>query len=95
MIRHRPDLVDDEFEPPADGLEQSIAAIAAQVLQVDLIGRSDSLFDFDATSMDALHICAMIEAESGYQVPPHWLFETDVIADLADRIKAEARPADA
>jgi acyl carrier protein len=88
MNKCRHDLVDSAFEQPVGQLETSIAAIEAQVLQVDRIGRSDSLFDFDATSMDALRICARIEAEAGYHVPPHWLFENDVLADLARRIEA-------
>ena len=97
MSAYRHDVMDSPFEQPDGGLETSIARIAAEVLQVDRIGRSDSLFDFDATSMNALQLCARIEAETGYQVPPHWLFETDVVADLASRIEAEAehRPAGA
>lgn len=95
MIRHRDDLLDSGFEQPVGWLETSVARVAAQVLQVDRIGRSDSLFDFDATSMDALKICARIEAEAGYQVPPHWLFESDVVADLVTRIEAEAPTAEA
>jgi acyl carrier protein len=82
--------MDSQFEPPAGRLEASVAAIAAQVLEVDRIGRSDSFFDFDATSMNALQICARVEAEAGYQVPPHWLFENDVLADLVSRIEAAA-----
>lgn len=72
-------------------LETSVARIGAQVLQVDRMSRSDSFFDFDATSMDALKICARIEAEAGYQVPPFWVFETDVLSDLVSRIEAEAQ----
>lgn len=83
--------MDSEFEQPAGPLETSIAQIEAQVLAVDRIGRSDSLFDFDATSMDAMRICAMIEAEVGYRVPPHWLFESDVLADLVSRIETAAQ----
>ena len=90
MNRHRDELVDSGFEQPVGWLETSVARIGAQVLRVDRIGRSDSFFDFDATSMDALKICAGIEAEAGYRVPPHWLFETDVLADLVSRIEAEA-----
>ena len=90
MKRCRHDLVDSAFEEPAGWLETSIARIAAEVLEADRIGRSDSLFAFDATSMDALQICARIEAEVGYQVPVHWLFESDTLADLVSRIEAEA-----
>lgn len=91
MFRYRHDLLDSGFEQPSGPLETSIARIEAQVLAVDRIGRSDSLFDFDATSNDAMQICAKIEAEVGYRVPPHWLFESDVLADLVSRIEAEAQ----
>jgi len=90
VIRCRDELLDSEFESPAGWLEISVARIGAEVLGVDRMGRSDSFFDFDATSMNALQICARIEAEAGYQVPPHWLFETDVLAELASRIEAAA-----
>jgi acyl carrier protein len=91
MNRHRDDFLDSGFEQPVGWLETSVARIGAQVLQVDRIGRSDSFFAFDVTSMDAMKICAGIETEAGYQVPPHWLFETDVLADLVSRIEAAAR----
>jgi acyl carrier protein len=55
------------------------------------MGRTDSFFDFGGTSMDAIKICARIEAEAGYQMPPHWLFENDVLADLVLRISSEAQ----
>jgi acyl carrier protein len=83
--------VDGGYEQPAGSLETLVARIAAQVLRVDRIGRSDSFFDFDVTSMDAFQICAKIEAEAGYPVPPHWLFENDVLADLVSRIEAQVR----
>jgi acyl carrier protein len=89
--RNRDELVDSVFEQPVGWLETSVAEIGAQVLAVDRISRTDSFFDFDLTSMDALKICARIEAEAGYQVPPYWLFESDVLSDLASRIGAEAQ----
>lgn len=84
--------MDSEFEQPVGWLETSVAGVEAQVLGIDRFGRSDSFFDFDGTSMDAIQICARIEAETGFQVPPHWLFENDVLSDLVRRIQAEAEP---
>jgi acyl carrier protein len=93
VTRRRAELLDSQFEPPAGSLETAVARIAADVLGVDQIGRSDSFFDFDATSMNVLQICARIETEIGYQIPPHLIFENDVLADLASWVElAAARP---
>jgi len=92
VIKYRHELVDSEFDQPVGWLETSVAEIEAQVLRVDRFGRSDSFFDFDGTSMDAIEICTRIEAEVGYRVPLHWLFENDVLSDLVRRIQAEAEP---
>jgi acyl carrier protein len=92
VIRKRHEFVDSEFEQPVGWIEASIAEIEAQVLGIERFGRSDSFFDFDGTSMDAIQVCARIESEVGFQVPPHWLFENDVLSDLVSRIQAEAEP---
>lgn len=91
MTRSRQDFLTTRFEPPGDSLEAAVARIQAEVLGIDRMGRADSFFDFGGTSMDAIKICARIEAEVGYQAPPHWLLENDVLADLVRRIRAEAR----
>lgn len=91
MSKRRQDFLTTDFQPPANSLEASVARIQAEVLGVDRMGRSDSFFDFGGTSMDAIKVCAEIEDETGYQVPPHWLFENDVLADLVLRIGSEAQ----
>jgi acyl carrier protein len=92
VSKPRQDFVTTEFQPAASSLEASVARIQAEVLGVDRMGRSDSFFDFGGTSMDAITICARIEAEVGYRIPPHWLFETDIVAELVLRISSEAQP---
>jgi acyl carrier protein len=90
VTRSRQDFLTTRFEPPGDSLEAAVARIQAEVLGVDRMGRTDSFFDFGGTSMDAIKICARIEAEAGYRTPPNWLLENDVLADLVLRIRAEA-----
>jgi acyl carrier protein len=91
MSKTRQDLVTTEFQPPLGPLEASVARIEAEVLGVDRMGRNDSFFDFGGTSMDAIKICARIEAEVGYRTEPHWLFEYDVLADLVRWIGSQAQ----
>jgi acyl carrier protein len=91
VTKCRQDYVTADFKPPAGALEMAVARIQAEVLGFDRMGRSDSFFDLGGTSMDAIKICARIEAEVGYQMPPQWLFENDVLADLVHRIASEAQ----
>ena len=90
MDKRRQDFVIGEFQPPTSPLEAAVARIQSEVLRVDCMGRTDSFFDFGGTSMDAIKICARIEAELGYLVLPEWLFENDVVADLALRIRSSS-----
>ena len=90
MTKSRQEFLATEYEPPVGPLEALVARIQAEVLGIDRIGRNDSFFDFDGTSLHAIKVCARIEAEAGLPSEPHWLFEQDVIADLAARINSEA-----
>ncbi|MER7186885.1 phosphopantetheine-binding protein [Streptomyces hyaluromycini] len=86
MTGPREDHVDTEFEAPANDLEQGIAAILAEVLSVDRIGRTDSFYDFSGTSLQAIRICVRIEQRLGIKAKPEWLFSHDVVEDLARRL---------
>lgn len=90
MSKSRQDFLTTEFKAPVGSLEVSVARIQAEVLGIDRMGRTDSFFDFGGTSMDAIKISALLEAEAGYQMPPQWLFENDVLADLVLRLISEA-----
>lgn len=94
MIKKRHDYLTTEFEAPATSLEAAVARIQTEVLGFDRMGRTDSFFDLGGTSMDAIKICARLEAELGYQTEPHWLFENDVLTDLVLRITSEAQVCD-
>jgi acyl carrier protein len=78
------------YEQPADELEEEIAAVIAEVLDVDLVGRRDSFYDFGGTSLAAIRICARIERRLGSRVDPAWLLEHDELADFAEQIRLGA-----
>ena len=89
MSESREQFVDHAFEEPHDQVEQSVARIIAEVLDMDRVGRMDSFYDFSGTSLEAIRICARVESELGYQAQPTWLFTSDVVADFASKLQSE------
>ncbi|MFQ6145282.1 phosphopantetheine-binding protein [Streptomyces seoulensis] len=85
----REEVVDSAFEAPADGLEQVVAAIVADVLSFDRVGRSDSFYDLGGTSLQAIRICARIEQRTGRTAYPEWLFTHDVLSEFVAHLKSE------
>jgi acyl carrier protein len=90
MSESREQFVDHPFEEPGGEVEQSVARIIAEVLDIDRVGRLDSFYDFGGTSLAAIKICARLEYEFGWQVQPDWLFISDIVADFAHRVQCES-----
>lgn len=86
MSERREEFIDTEYVAPQGELEACVARILAEVLGVDLIGRNDSFYDFNGTSLQAIRICARIEREAGYRAQPLWMFEDDVLANFVSRL---------
>jgi hypothetical protein len=89
MAEARESFIDGEFEAPAGELEAAVARIAAEVLGVDKIGRTDSFYDFGGTSLQAIRVCARVEKETGYRALPVWIFTHDVLADFVSQLEVE------
>lgn len=89
MSESREQFVDHAFHEPTAGTEAAVSRIVADVLGVDRMGRSDSFYDFYGTSLQAIRICARIEAELGCRAQPAWLFTNDVLSDFAAKLNAE------
>ncbi|BCB89731.1 phosphopantetheine-binding protein [Phytohabitans suffuscus] len=90
MSKSREQLVDNAFEEPDGEVEQSIARVIADVLDIDRVGRTDSYYDFEGTSLAAIKICARLEHERGWRAEPAWLFTSDVVADFARKVQSES-----
>jgi acyl carrier protein len=90
MTESRDDLVDHDYAAPVGELETAVSGIIAEVLGVDRIGRTDSFYDFGGTSLQAIRICARIEAKLGIQAVPLWLFDNDVLVDFVGRLNGAA-----
>ena len=90
MTENRDVVCKTEYEPPADELEEQVAAVIAEVLDVDVVGRRDSFYDFGGTSLAAIRICTRIERRLGFRVNPALLLEHDELADFAEQIRLGA-----
>lgn len=90
MSESREHFVDSEFEEPAGEVEQSIARVIADVLDIDRVGRMDSFYNFGGTSLAAIKICARLEYEFGWHAQPTWLFGSDIVADFAHKVQSES-----
>ncbi|EYT82186.1 MULTISPECIES: phosphopantetheine-binding protein [unclassified Streptomyces] len=90
MTENRDAVCKAEYEPPADELEEVLAAVIAEVLDVDRVGRRDSFYDLGGASLSAIRICARVERRLGIRVDPAWLLEHDELADFAEQIRLGA-----
>ncbi len=93
----RPDL-DTGFVPPRSGLEQAIAAIWAEVLQLERVGNHDPFFDLGGDSLSLTRVHGRLEGHLGITLSIVELFEHPTIHSLARHLEATsespAPPAD-
>lgn len=89
-MQERDLLVESAYEVPAEGLEQDVAKIIAEVLGVDRVGRHDSFFELGGTSMDAIRVCARIERLTDRVVEPSWLLDHDELSDFVGQVEVAA-----
>jgi acyl carrier protein len=76
-----------EYEPPADELEEQVAVVMAEVLNIDRVGRRDSFYDLGGASLAAIRICARIERTFGRRIDPTILLDHDELADFVKHIR--------
>jgi amino acid adenylation domain-containing protein len=77
-----------EHVPPRDALEQTLAEIWADVLNVDEVGAFDDFFDLGGHSLLAARVVSRIRDVFEMELPLAELFTADHLADLAARIGA-------
>jgi amino acid adenylation domain-containing protein len=61
-------------EPPAPGLEQLVAEVWQELLQVDRVGADDNFFELGGNSLLSLRAVTKIEARTGCRLQPRILF---------------------
>lgn len=71
------------FEPPRTPIEQTIASVWADVLDLDKVGIHDNFFDLGGHSLQATRVMARLREPLQFDVPLRLFFEKPTIAELA------------
>ncbi|HST63408.1 MAG TPA: amino acid adenylation domain-containing protein, partial [Longimicrobium sp.] len=80
-----------EYEAPAGETEQGVAAIWAEVLGAERMGRRDHFFDRGGHSLLATRVVSRIRELFGVELPLSALFEGPTVAELAGRVEEVRR----
>src|SRR5207237_9156513 len=72
-----------ELAAPLTETEQAVAAIWAELLKVEHIGRTDDFFDLGGDSLLAIRAVARIRDVFGVDLQTRTLFENPTVGDLA------------
>jgi amino acid adenylation domain-containing protein len=85
----------DEFVPPRDAIEETVARIWADVLGVDSVSVDANFFDLGGDSLRGVQLIARVEDAFDLDAPTRWLIEAPTVAGLAARVRQarDARPA--
>lgn len=72
-------------QEPSTPAEIKVAAIWAEVLSHDSIGRDDDFFEIGGDSFDATRVLARVKADLAVDVPIRVLLDYPVLRDFAAR----------
>ncbi|HEX8363580.1 MAG TPA: amino acid adenylation domain-containing protein, partial [Longimicrobium sp.] len=79
------------YEAPLGEIETALAAIWAEVLGVDQVGRQDSFFELGGHSLRAVRVVSRVRQDLGIEVALGDLFLHPVLADFARGLETAAR----
>jgi acyl carrier protein len=82
---------DIPFISPRTPVEEGLARIWTEVLELDRVGVNDNFFDFDGDSLLAIQITARIRQHFGAALEMRTVFQAPTIAQLAERIASVPR----
>ena len=82
----RPEL-ETQFAAPRNGVEQQLAEIWVEVLQLDEVGVHDNFFMLGGHSLLATQVFAKVRDVLRVELPMRALFEAPTIAGLAERVE--------
>ena len=80
-----------EFVAPRTAVEQTLADIWQQLLNVERVGINDNFFELGGDSILSIQIIARA-AQAGIRLTPKQLFQHQTIAELAWKLEAKRLP---
>ncbi|HET9182778.1 MAG TPA: amino acid adenylation domain-containing protein [Candidatus Angelobacter sp.] len=78
----------EHYEVPHTAVEEQLAEIWAETLELGRVGRNDNFFDLGGHSLLATLLATRMENSFGIEVPVRAIFESPTIAELADVIES-------
>ncbi|MFP5263070.1 MAG: amino acid adenylation domain-containing protein [Blastocatellia bacterium] len=84
--RVRPEL-ETAFAAPRTGLEERLAQIWSEVLDINLIGIHDNFFDLGGHSLKIIEVTSRVQSIYGVELPMHTFFRSPTVASLAQSIQ--------
>jgi acyl carrier protein len=76
------------YEPPQGEIETAVAAVWAEALKVERIGRRDHFFDLGGHSLLAVSVTTRLQQTLNVEIGIRELFAHPVLADLAEIVKS-------
>jgi amino acid adenylation domain-containing protein len=79
---------ENQFVAPRDEIEQQLAQIWSEVLNLNPVGVRDNFFELGGHSLLALNLMAKIQKQFGKSLPLATLFASPTIEDLANELRS-------
>ncbi|HEX8246225.1 MAG TPA: condensation domain-containing protein, partial [Longimicrobium sp.] len=79
------------YEAPSGAVEEAVAAIWAELLGVERVGRRDHFFERGGHSLLAARVVSRVRQALGVEAVPRDLFERPVLAEFARGLEAAGR----
>ena len=79
------------YAPPEGEMEEKLAAVWAEVLKLDKVGRHDDFFSLGGHSLLAVRVVTRLRQTLGVEVAIRDLFAHPVMADLARCLKGSSQ----
>ncbi|UTY59428.1 amino acid adenylation domain-containing protein [Massilia sp. erpn] len=77
------------YEAPQDGMEAALAALWAELLGMDRIGRNDNFFQLGGHSLLAVQLTARIQRDMQFELSVKDVFRYPALAEMARHIGAQ------
>jgi amino acid adenylation domain-containing protein len=79
------------YEAPSGQAEEAVAAIWAELLGAERVGRRDHFFELGGHSLLAVRVISRVRQALGVEVSPRDVFERPVLADFARELETAAQ----
>ncbi|MBI0377716.1 amino acid adenylation domain-containing protein, partial [Streptomyces albiflaviniger] len=90
-----PDIRRTPYRAPREGFEQAVAAVWAEVLEVERVGAGDNFFELGGDSILSIRLTSRLREVLGVDPSPRLVFTHPTVAALAEALGgAEGRGAD-